>query len=184
MSCDITVAHHAKDNFLNTRVLIAFLIFSVFGVAATPTLAREKAAPPMRFSDGAIGSTGDECSLGDLCGTLTFTSGDRIDIYNGGAPHCKPYTLNIVRMHGENKLFDYKTESDKADDQETGFGKACGKFKNTTLTFDSGLARLDFFQSHDGSLFSRWNGGTSDTTPNNSTTIPVPNSAPTSASKP
>lgn len=177
-----TSSSFTKGHVLTKTALIASLFcISLAGMTTAPSLAREKAASPMRFSDGAIGSTGDECSLGDLCATLTFTSGDRIDIYNGGAPHCKPYTLNIVRMHGDNKLFDYKTETDKGDDAETGFGKKCGNFKNTTLTFDNGLARLDFFQSHDGSIFSRWNGGVSDTTSDSSISVPVPNSGSTMA---
>ncbi len=147
----------------------------------TGAQAREKSAPPMRFSDGAIGTTGDECSLGDLCGSLAFPNGDRIDVYNGGAPRCKPYTLNIVRMHGETKLFDYKTETNKGDDADTGFGKKCGKFQNTTLTFDNGVARLDFFQSADGSIFSRWIGGVSDTNSDVRTSVPIPNSGATAA---
>jgi hypothetical protein len=141
-----------------------FLLSMIRAEAATkkwePVLPADR--PPMAFKDGAIGTAPRECGLGDLCATLTLPNGDRIEIYNGGASKCKPYTLNVLRMHGNDKLFDYKLETDRTPDANWGiYGVQCGLFKDTFLTFDEGIATLGIFAARDGAIFGKWQGGES-----------------------
>jgi hypothetical protein len=104
----------------------------------------------LQFPDHSIGTVTNECGMGDLCATLKLPGGDHIDVYNGGAPHCKPYTIMVIRMHGDVKLLDYTTKDDGV------YGIVCGAFKNTLLTFDNGLAKLHLYQSGTGALFGEW----------------------------
>jgi hypothetical protein len=114
----------------------------------------------MIFKDGAIGTAARECGLGDLCATLTLPNSDRIEIYNGGGAKCKPYTLNVMRMHGSEKLFDYKLETNREPDSNLGiYGFRCGLFKDTFFTFDNGFAKLGIFAAKDGAIFGKWEGG-------------------------
>lgn len=142
--------------FRGSIVAIAILCW------ASPAYARDKASAPVTFSDGALGTVSKECGLGDLCASLRLSNGDVVSIYNGGAPHCQPYTLNVVRTHGDTVLFNSRMGSDDVSSSSLYMGSrrkgACYAFKSTFLTFDAGIAHLGLFQSHDGALFGEWSG--------------------------
>ena len=102
-----------------------------------------------------------------------------ITIYNGGGPHCQPYTLDVVRTHGDTVLFqNHLLTDDMATDPWLGGDRhpgQCYRFRSTYLTFDAGVARLGLFQAKDGSLFAEWSNGS--TAPGMSAT-PAPAATP------
>jgi hypothetical protein len=112
----------------------------------------------LNFENGSVATAEERCGAGDLCATLKLPNGDTISVYNGGAIRCKPYTLKVVRMHGDTKLFDYDAQTDTAHGFFTA-GNCSDTFANTYLTIGNGGARLGIFQNTDGSLFARWEGG-------------------------
>jgi hypothetical protein len=88
--------------------------FAVLGLAlAVPAFAADS-PPSFTFPNGSVGTAEDRCGAGDLCAALKLPNGDTISVYNGGAIRCKPYTLKVVRMHGDTKLFDYDAQTDTA----------------------------------------------------------------------
>jgi hypothetical protein len=137
--------------------------FAALWVAVPAAVAAQSAGPgpspaAVTFANGALGTAEERCGAGDLCASLKLPNGDAISVYNGGAVRCKPYTLKIVRMHGDTKLFDYDAQTDT----QHGFftaGNCSDTFANTYLTIGNGGARLGIFQNTDGSLFARWEGG-------------------------
>ncbi len=130
-------------------------------LCAVPAAARTATPADVTFSDGAVGNAPAECGTGDLCAALTLPGGDRIQVYNSGAGDCQPFTLEIVRMHGDSELFHSQTQTADKHVTQTHHTRTidCYVFENTFLTFDGGRARLGLFLSSDGALFAQWSGG-------------------------
>ena len=158
---------------------ILLMICAALTLCQAPALARNTAPPPTTYGDGAVGTAPVECGVGDPCAVLKLPNGDAITIYNGGGPHCQPYTLDVVRTHGDTVLFqNHLLTDDMATDPWLGGDRhpgQCYRFRSTYLTFDAGVARLGLFQAKDGSLFAEWSNGS--TAPGMSAT-PAPAATP------
>jgi hypothetical protein len=139
-------------------------------------------APPaytstaVTYPDGAVAEARPECSVLDLCATITLPDKDVLRIYNKGSGRCQPFVLHLVRTHGDAVLLDSElvtatTESAPSYTQPntpqpqpspSAASKrrltlpsqhACAQFKNTYFTFDEGRIRMGVFLAKDGSLF-------------------------------
>jgi hypothetical protein len=130
--------------------------WSAVGAAALLALVWPTAAgaAALRYADGTILTTPSSCGTGDECATFHLSADDRVVVYNGGAPHCRPYQLRVVRYHGEQVLFSSEQQTDRTEDTHSDFGTTCGRFRNTVLTLTKGH-RLMLVQNADGTLSAR-----------------------------
>lgn len=140
-------------------------------------------APPpytstsVTYPDGAVAEARPECAVLDLCATITLPDKDVLRIYNKGADRCQPYSLHLVRTHGDAVLLDSElvtatTASEPSytrpnapqppqpspnatSKPRSAFPpqNGCAQFKNTYFTFDEGRIRMGVFLAKDGSLF-------------------------------
>lgn len=143
---------------LHRLTVAASLAAALCASAPCASAAADAALQTVTFPDGIVGTVPDRCGAGDECGTLKLVDGDRVVIYNGGAPHCKPYALKLVRFHGDAVLFTSDNATARGDDSQSQFGKRCGDYHTTVLTVAGGH-RLVLTQNTDGTLSGKWEEG-------------------------
>jgi hypothetical protein len=101
-----------------------------------------------------------ECGPGDVCATITLTSGDTIKVLTGGSGRCNPYVMTFMRYHGDQIDRVWSTPTDRNPDSSGGFGgPKCGSFRNTHMLVDGGVIDMGIFQKTDGAVFVQFFGG-------------------------
>ena len=105
--------------------------------------------PPVSYTDGAVAHARPQCAAGDLCATITLPVGDDVRVYNKGAARCKPFTLELVTLHGEAVVL----RSEVVTATRPGKNRTCPQFANTYVMLDSGEIRMGVFLAKDGALF-------------------------------
>ncbi len=94
--------------------LALLLTSAAVGLAADPSL---DSPLHVQMRDGSVATAVKDCGSGDLCGSLTLANGDTLKVYSEGASAreidsaCQPYTLRIVRMHGDAVLLSYDAQT-------------------------------------------------------------------------
>lgn len=147
---------------------------NIFGLALVLSLsvATSYASTSVTYPDGAVAEARPECSVLDLCATITLPDQDVMRMYNKGAGHCEPYVLHLVRTHGDAVVLDSElvtattqtlpsyigeTDATPAPASSRRFEitdkRPCPRFSNTYFNFDSGRIRMGVFQAKDGALF-------------------------------
>ena len=135
-------------------------------LAAGPLLVREPAradgsAGPVYYSNGDVAQAIAKCGPGELCATITTSTGDQIKILTGGSGHCNPYVMTFMRyVKGQLDLV-WVTPTDRNPDQPGGMmsGPHCGSFQNTHINLEGGVIDMGIFNNKDGTIFIQFFGG-------------------------
>lgn len=119
----------------------------------------------VQMQDGSVGDAVKECGSGDLCGSLLLANGDTLKIYSERSSAreidsaCQPYTLKIVRMHGDTVLLSYDAQTrmvSKNTDWQLHWNANNCPFRDTYIMFDNGHVKMGVFQDQDGDLSVRF----------------------------
>lgn len=122
-----------------------------------PVDAASTALPaPVTYTDGSVAQARPECDAGDLCGSVMLANGDEIRIYNRGAKKCRPFTLELVTLHGSAVVLRSEVETAT----RPGKRRDCPEFANTNLALNARQIRVAVFLARDGALFVEFLPGT------------------------
>jgi hypothetical protein len=126
-----------------------------------PDAARaDGSAGPVYYSNGDVALATAKCAPGELCATITTSSGDQIKILTGGSGHCNPYVMTFMRYTKGQLDAVWSTPTDRNPDTAGMMGGAkCGGFHNTRMDLEGGVIDMGIFQNHDGTVFVQFFGG-------------------------
>lgn len=118
-------------------------------------------AGPVYYSNGDVAVATPKCGPGEMCATITTSSGDQIKILTGGSGHCNPYVMTFMRYVKGQLDAVWSTPTDRNPDQPGGMmsGPHCGGFHNTHMDLEDGAIDMGIFQNKDGSIFIQFFGG-------------------------
>jgi hypothetical protein len=133
----------------------------VAGFLAPAASRADGSAGPVYYSNGDVAQAVAKCGPGELCATITTSSGDQIKILTGGSGHCNPYVMTFMRYVKGQLDAVWVTPTDRNPDQPGGMmsGPHCGSFQNTHMNLEGGAIDMGIFNNKDGTIFIQFFGG-------------------------
>ncbi len=143
-----------------TILLAAFCALTAGPLLVHQPAQADGSAGPVYYSNGDIAVATAKCGPGEMCATITTTSGDQIKILTGGSGRCNPYVMTFMRYVKGQLDAVWSTPTDRNPDSGGGMsGPKCGGFRNTHMDLEGGVIDMGIFQNRDGSVFVQFFGG-------------------------
>jgi hypothetical protein len=113
---------------------------------------------PVYYANGDVATATPECEAGDVCATITKSSGDVVKVLIGASGHCNSYVMTFMRFTKDQLAAVWATPTDRNADTSGMMGAKCGGFRNTHMPID-GVIDMGIFQNTDGKVFVLFFGG-------------------------